>query len=49
MNKVTVEPTKRLVGIEGDVHAVELEVVHIESDYYYLQSSQVADVPKERE
>lgn len=40
MNKVETEPI---------VRKAELEVVHIESDYYYLSPGQVGDSPKERD
>lgn len=48
MNQVDISPHERTVSMHPCKRTVQAETFHVESDYYFLQPSQVVDEPKER-
>lgn len=49
MNSVAIEQVERTVSVKRPSRTVDIELIRIESDYYYASPVQLVDEPKERE
>jgi hypothetical protein len=47
MNKVTIEPISRKVDIQPFYNQVDVEVIRIHTDYYYIFPTQLSPENKE--